>query len=52
VFITSTTRDLLPVFQVEGTKVGPAGAARERLTRAFGEYVRKYVTEHRGAMAR
>jgi branched-chain amino acid aminotransferase len=52
VFITSTTRDLLPVFEVEGKQVGPAGAAREALTRSFGEYLRKYVAERRGALAR
>lgn len=52
VFITSTTRDLLPVAQVEGKKVGRTGAAREALTRAFREYTKKYVAEHRGALAR
>jgi branched-chain amino acid aminotransferase len=52
VFITSTTRDLLPVMEVEGKKVGPKGAAREALTRAFGEYLRKYVAEHRQAVTR
>ncbi len=51
VFITSTTRDLLPVVQVEGKKVGPAGAAREALTRAFRVYLKKYVAEHREAVA-
>jgi branched-chain amino acid aminotransferase len=52
VFITSTTRDLLPVFEVEGKKTGAHGAPREALTRSFGEYVRKYVAEHRAALAR
>lgn len=52
VFITSTTRDLLPVFEVEGKKVGPASAARQALARSFGEYVGKYVAEHRGALTR
>ena len=52
VFITSTTRDLLPVEQVESKKVGRSGAAREALTRAFREYTKKYVAEHRGALAR
>lgn len=51
VFITSTTRDLLPVFEVEGKKVGPASVARKALARSFGEYVGKYVAEHRGALA-
>jgi branched-chain amino acid aminotransferase len=52
VFITSTTRDLLPVFEVEGKKVGPTGSARQALARSFGEYVGKYVAEHREALAR
>jgi branched-chain amino acid aminotransferase len=51
VFITSTTRDLLPVFEVEGKKVGPSSAARQALARSFGEYVGNYVAEHRGALA-
>jgi branched-chain amino acid aminotransferase len=46
VFITSTTRDLLPVVQVEGKKVGGGGKACEALSQAFREYVRKYVAEH------
>ncbi|MGA7238873.1 MAG: aminotransferase class IV [Bryobacteraceae bacterium] len=50
VFITSTTRDLLPVFEVEGKKVGPASAARQALAHSFGKYVGKYVTDHRGAL--
>lgn len=52
VFITSTTRDLLPVAEVEGTKVGPAGSARQALTRAFGDYMRKYIADHRAAAVR
>jgi branched-chain amino acid aminotransferase len=52
VFITSTTRDLLPVFEVEGKKVGPAGSTRQRLAASFGEYVGKYVAERRAALAR
>jgi branched-chain amino acid aminotransferase len=52
VFITSTTRDLLPVFEVEGKKVGPAGSTRQKLAASFGEYVRKYVAERGAALAR
>lgn len=52
VFITSTTRDLLPVVEVEGKKVGPNGEARTALTRAFGDYMRKYITEHRAQPVR
>jgi branched-chain amino acid aminotransferase len=51
VFITSTTRDLLPVFEVEGKKVGLGGPTREKLTASFREYIKKYVTEHRAAVA-
>lgn len=49
VFITSTTRDLLPVVQVEDKKVGRGSAAREALTRAFRAYIARYVADHRGA---
>jgi branched-chain amino acid aminotransferase len=52
VFITSTTRDLLPVFEVEGKKVGPSGSARQKLAASFGEYMRKYVAERHAALAR
>ncbi len=52
VFITSTTRDLLPVLQVEEKKVGGGSAARMALAAAFGEYVKKYVAERRAALAR
>jgi branched-chain amino acid aminotransferase len=52
VFITSTTRDLLPAVQVEGKQVGRADSARAALAAVFGEYVRKYVAQRRGALAR
>ena len=52
VFITSTTRDLLSVVQVEAKKVGPASAARHALAGALEDYRKKYVTEHRVALAR
>ena len=52
VFITSTTRDLLPVFQVEGKKVGGGDSARQALTKVFREYLNKYVAEHRQTVAR
>ena len=52
VFITSTTRDLLPVAQVEGKKVGGGGPACVALTKAFREYLRKYVAEHHAAVAK
>jgi len=47
VFITSTTRDLLPVIEVEGKRVGRGDGARAKLAAVFGEYVRAYVGERR-----
>jgi branched-chain amino acid aminotransferase len=47
VFITSTTRDLLPVFQIEDKHLKRGSHTRERLQAAFAEYVRKYVEEHK-----
>lgn len=43
VFITSTTRNLLPVLEVDGTPVGLKSEAREKLSRAFADYVAHYV---------
>ena len=48
VFITSTTRNLLPVFEIEGKKLRCTGQTRVPLQKAFSEYVEKYVAEHRG----
>ena len=47
VFITSTTRNLLPVLQIEDRKVGRSEGARKALQGAFSEYVRRYIAEHR-----
>jgi branched-chain amino acid aminotransferase len=47
VFITSTTRDLLPVAVIGGRAVGKAGGAREALQTAFSSYVRDYIAAHR-----
>jgi branched-chain amino acid aminotransferase len=47
VFITSTTRDLLPVFQIEDKHLKRGSHTRERLQAAFSEYVKKYVEEHK-----
>lgn len=47
VFITSTTRDLLPVREIEGKTVGRSDAARSALTAAFRKYLDRYVAEHR-----
>jgi branched-chain amino acid aminotransferase len=47
VFITSTTRDLLPVLQIEEKKVGRSERARQVLQRAFSEFTKRYVAEHK-----
>jgi len=47
VFITSTTRDLLPVFEIEGKHLKRGSHTRERLQAAFADYVRKYVEDHK-----
>ena len=46
VFITSTTRNLLPVLQIEEKKVGRSERALQALERAFSEFVKGYVAEH------
>jgi branched-chain amino acid aminotransferase len=51
VFITSTTRDLLPVAQIEGRTVGRGGQLYSRLRGAFSEFVGHYVAEHRSVPA-
>lgn len=47
VFITSTTRNLLRVRQVEDRQVGRTDHVREALAEGFGEFVRNYVAAHR-----
>lgn len=47
VFITSTTRDLLPVLSIEGLEIRQAGAARRELERAFGRYLAAYVAREK-----
>lgn len=49
VFITSTTRDLLPVLEIEGRRVKEAEFARPRLQEAFSAYTKRYIAEHPGA---
>ena len=46
VFITSTTRNLLPVLQIEEKKVGRTDRARVALQKAFAEFVEHYVAQH------
>ncbi len=47
VFITSTTRGLLPVLEIEGLKIRNQGSAREPVERAFTAYVKRYVATRR-----
>lgn len=47
VFITSTTRNLLPVVAVEGRPLRHGVEIRNRLEAAFEAYVSRYVREHR-----
>jgi len=47
VFITSTTRNLLPVGQIEDRKMGQSERLRIPLEAAFTEFVNRYVAGHR-----
>jgi branched-chain amino acid aminotransferase len=47
VFITSTTRELLPVHTIEGWKVGTSTCVRDRLQHAFSAAVESYVAPRR-----
>lgn len=47
VFITSTTRDLLPVAEIEGKALKQGNRARPALQAEFSKYVERYVAEHR-----
>lgn len=49
VFITSTTRDLLPVVEIEGKKVGGHENARQALQKVFSAHVDQYVAAHKEA---
>ena len=49
IFITSTTRNLLPVHEIEGRRVGRTDHTWRALANAFGEYVDCYVAGHRNA---
>jgi branched-chain amino acid aminotransferase len=51
VFITSTTRDLLPVLSVQGRALRQAGGVREALQAAFVRYRDGYIGAHKGAPA-
>jgi branched-chain amino acid aminotransferase len=49
IFITSTTRELLPVVSVQGLSIQTGSSAREPLQRAFGAYVESYVAARKRA---
>ena len=49
VFITSTTREVLPVISVQGLKIRQARAVAERLQTAFKQNAASYVSHHRRA---
>jgi branched-chain amino acid aminotransferase len=51
VFITSTTRDLLPVIQIEDKKIGRSDHTRQALARSFSEFVQSYVATHKQVVA-
>jgi len=46
VFITSTTRDLLPVLGIEDRVLTPSGDLRARLESAFRQYTDRYISTH------
>jgi len=52
VFITSTTRDLLAVREIEGKKVGRSDTARAALASAFRAYLSDYIAGHRAVASR
>ena len=47
VFLTSTTREVLPVISVDGLKISQKRAVADRLQSAFRENVTSYVAHHR-----
>ncbi len=47
VFITSTTRDLLPVHEIGGRPLNRASAVRERLSAAFREFVLRDIAHRK-----
>jgi branched-chain amino acid aminotransferase len=51
VFITSTTRNLLPVREIEGKKIGRSDRVCTTLSAAFGAFVARYIADHKPAPA-
>jgi branched-chain amino acid aminotransferase len=53
VFISSTTRSLLPVAEIEGRIMPEApGPVTKKLERVFGEYVKNYIASHAARAAK
>ena len=52
VFITSTTRALLPVLEINGKKVGGKGVAQNVLQAAFEKYVESYIADRQVTVGR
>lgn len=52
VFMTSSTRDLLPVAEIEGLRVRNASAVPARLLAAFRTHIATYTARHREAIPR
>ncbi len=50
VFISSSTRDFLPVSYIEGLKVRSEGSLVEELSKKFEDYRRDYVKRNAGAL--
>lgn len=51
VFITSSTRELLPVSTIQGLRIRSSHGVRDRLQAAFTEHVRNYIAAHRRPVA-
>lgn len=52
VFITSTTREVLPVLEIERKPLKHGGQASNALQAAFSKYVERYVAGHKAVPAR
>jgi branched-chain amino acid aminotransferase len=51
VFITSTTRDLLPVLEIERKPLKRGDKARRALQAEFSKYMAKYIADHKAVPA-
>lgn len=50
VFVSSSTRDFLPVSYIEGLNVRSEGSLLDELVKAFGDYRKDYVKRNAGAL--